>query len=181
MLNQNPGPRPLASERTKKSMARQFDTGNFTSYVEGQQFIKATEQRDVSVTCVRKYLTQHSLNSHEIEKALVKGDIQVANVPALWDTHWGLGMVGYFPTYILDSIYAVQIFDTAKEAIPNLDEHLAKGEFHVLKKWLNENINEQGSLKESGDDLIFALTGKHLDSSLYVKYLTDKYTFIYDL
>ncbi|KAF9934099.1 hypothetical protein FBU30_003380 [Linnemannia zychae] len=144
----------------------------------------------------------HVILRYEIEKALVEGDIQVADVPALWnakmkeyldlevtedrigclqDTHWAVGLIGYFPTYTLGSIYAVQIFGTAKEAIPNLDEHLAKGEFHVLKEWLNKNVHEQGSLKESGDDLIFDLTGKHLDSSLYVKYLTDKYTAIYDL
>ncbi|KAK3846124.1 MAG: putative carboxypeptidase [Linnemannia gamsii] len=144
----------------------------------------------------------HVILRYEIEKALVEGDIQVADVPALWnakmkeylglevtedrigclqDTHWAVGLIGYFPTYTLGSIYAVQIFDTAKEAIPNFHEHLAKGEFHILKKWLNENVHEQGSLRESGDDLIFDLTGKHLDSSLYVKYLTDKYTAIYDL
>ncbi|KAK3846105.1 MAG: putative carboxypeptidase [Linnemannia gamsii] len=144
----------------------------------------------------------HVILRYEIEKALVEGDIHVADVPALWnakmkeclglevtedrigclqDTHWAIGLIGYFPTYTLGSIYAVQIFDTAREAIPDLDEHIAKGEFHVLKKWLNESIHEQGSLRESGDDLIFDLTGKHLDSSLYVKYLTDKYTAIYDL
>ncbi|KAG0067701.1 hypothetical protein BGZ90_000879, partial [Linnemannia elongata] len=144
----------------------------------------------------------HVILRYEIEKALVEGDIQVADVPDLWnakmkeylglevtedrigclqDTHWAVGLIGYFPTYTLGSIYAVQIFATAKEAIPNLDEHLAKGEFPVLKEWLNKNVHEQGSLRESGDDLIFDLTGKHLDSSLYVKYLTDKYTAIYDL
>ncbi|KAF9546724.1 hypothetical protein EC957_009484 [Mortierella hygrophila] len=144
----------------------------------------------------------HVILRYEIEKALVEGDIQVADVPALWnakmkeylglevtedrigclqDTHWAVGLIGYFPTYTLGSIYAVQIFATAKAAIPNLDENLAKGEFPVLKEWLNKNVHEQGSLRESGDDLIFDLTGKHLDSSLYVKYLTDKYTAIYDL
>ncbi|KAF9184779.1 hypothetical protein BGZ51_003139 [Haplosporangium sp. Z 767] len=144
----------------------------------------------------------HIVMRYEIEKALVEGDITVADVPDLWnakmkeylgmevtedrlgclqDTHWAVGLIGYFPTYTLGSIYAVQIFNAAKEAIPNLDEHLAKGEFHVLKKWLNENIHQQGSLRESGDDLIFNLTGKTLDSSLYVQYLTDKYTKIYDL
>ncbi|KAG0287081.1 hypothetical protein BGZ97_007200 [Linnemannia gamsii] len=144
----------------------------------------------------------HVILRYEIEKALVEGDIEVADVPALWnakmkeylgldvtedrlgclqDIHWSFGMVGYFPTYSLGSIYSVQIFTHARESIPNLDEHLAKGEFHVLKEWLNKNIHQQGSLRESGDDLVFDLTGKHLDSSLYVKYLTDKYTAIYDL
>ncbi|KAF9129710.1 hypothetical protein BG015_004111, partial [Linnemannia schmuckeri] len=126
----------------------------------------------------------------------------VADVPALWnakmkeylgldvtedrlgclqDIHWSFGAFGYFPTYSLGSIYAVQIFTHAREQIPNLEEHLAKGEFHVLKEWLNKNVHEQGSLRESGDELVFDLTGKYLDSSLYVKYLTEKYTTIYNL
>ncbi|KAK3828627.1 MAG: putative carboxypeptidase [Benniella sp.] len=144
----------------------------------------------------------HVILRYEIEKALVEGDITVDQVPDVWnakmkeylgldvdedregclqDTHWAVGLIGYFPTYTLGSIYAVQIFEAAKAAIPDLDEHLAKGEFHVLKSWLNKNIHEQGSLRESGDDLIRDLTGRPLDSQLYVKYLTDKYTEIYDL
>ncbi|KAF8930608.1 hypothetical protein BGZ58_008124 [Dissophora ornata] len=144
----------------------------------------------------------HIVLRYEIEKALVEGDITVAEVPSVWnakmkeylgldvtedrlgclqDTHWAVGLIGYFPTYTLGSIYAVQIFGAAKEAIPNLEEHLAKGEFHVLKSWLNANVHRQGSLRESGDDLIKDLTGRPLDSQLYVKYLTAKYTEIYDL
>ncbi|KAF9999983.1 hypothetical protein BGZ65_004746 [Modicella reniformis] len=144
----------------------------------------------------------HIILRYEIEKALIEGDINVSDVPSLWnakmkeylgldvtedrlgclqDTHWAIGYLGYFPTYTLGSIYAVQIFNEAKEAIPNLDEHLAKGEFHVLKTWLNKNIHEQGSLRESGDDLIKDLTGRPLDSQFYVKYLTEKYTEIYNL
>lgn len=69
----------------------------------------------------------------------------------LQDTHWAIGLIGYFPTYTLGSIYAVQIFAAAKEAIPNLDGHLAKGEFHLLEMWLNENVHNQGSLCESGN------------------------------
>ncbi|KAI7820019.1 M32 carboxypeptidase Taq metallopeptidase peptidase [Gamsiella multidivaricata] len=144
----------------------------------------------------------HVILRYEIEKALIEGDITVAEIPSIWnakmkeylgldvtedrlgclqDTHWAVGLIGYFPTYTLGSIYAVQIFKAAKEAIPGLDEHLVKGEFHVLKKWLNENIHKQGSLRESGDDLIKDLTGRSLDSNLYVEYLTNKYTAIYDL
>ncbi|KAG0271222.1 hypothetical protein BGZ95_000975 [Linnemannia exigua] len=144
----------------------------------------------------------HIILRYEIEKALIEGDIEVADVPAHWsakvkeylglevtedrlgclqDIHWSSSAIGYFPTYTLGSIYAVQIYTHAKEKIPDLEEHLARGEFHVLKEWLNKNVHEQGSLRESGDDLVFDLTGKHLDSSLYVKYLTDKYTAIYGL
>ncbi|KAF9344446.1 hypothetical protein BGX26_004355 [Mortierella sp. AD094] len=144
----------------------------------------------------------HVILRYEIEKALIEGDITVSEVPSLWNAkmkeylglevtddrlgclqniHWAVGAIGYFPTYTLGSMYAVQIFGAAKVAIPNLDEHLAKGEFNLLKKWLNENIHQQGSLRESGDDLVRDLTGKSLDSSQYIQYLTDKYTEIYNL
>ncbi|KAG9071099.1 hypothetical protein KI688_008642 [Linnemannia hyalina] len=146
--------------------------------------------------------SMHIILRYEIEKALIEGDIQVADVPALWnakmkeylgldvtedrlgclqDIHWSVGIIGYFPTYTLGSIYAVQIYNHAREEIPDWDEHMAKGNLTVLKEWLNKNVHESGSLHESGDDLIFGLTGKPLDSSLYVKYLTEKYTTIYDL
>ncbi|KAH7059825.1 M32 carboxypeptidase Taq metallopeptidase peptidase [Linnemannia elongata] len=146
--------------------------------------------------------SMHIILRYEIEKALIEGDIQVADVPALWnakmkeylgldvtedrlgclqDIHWSVGVIGLFPTYTLGAIYAVQIYSRAREDIPDLDEHLAKGNMIVLKEWLNKNVHESGSLHESGDDLIFELTGKPLDSSLYVKYLTEKFTSIYNL
>jgi len=120
----------------------------------------------------------HAILRYEIEKALIEGDIAVANVPGLWnakmkeylgvevtedrlgclqDTHWAIGLIGYFPTYTLGSIYAVQIFAAAKEAIPNLEGHLAKGEFHLLKMRLNENVHNHGSLCESRDDFDYQL------------------------
>ncbi|KAG0036253.1 hypothetical protein BGZ89_008422 [Linnemannia elongata] len=108
-------------------------------------------------------------------------DVTEDRLGCLQDIHWSVGIMGYFPTYTLGSIYAVQIYNHAREEIPDLDEHLAKGNMIVLKEWLNKNVHETGSLHESGDDLIFALTGKPLDSSLYVKSLTEKYTAIYDL
>ncbi|KAG0048561.1 hypothetical protein BGZ90_007589 [Linnemannia elongata] len=146
--------------------------------------------------------SMHIILRYEIEKALIEGDIQVADVPALWnakmkeylgldvtedrlgclqDIHWSVGVIGLFPTYTLGAIYAFQIYSRAREDIPDLNEHLAKGNMIVLKEWLNKNVHESGSLHESGDDLIFELTGKPLDSSLYVKYLTDKFTSIYNL
>ncbi|KAG0345338.1 hypothetical protein BG005_001351 [Podila minutissima] len=174
-------------------------------YVTPEQFYNAfnrVEPGFIRVEADEVTYPLHIILRYEIEKALVEGDISVADVPSIWnakmkeylgldvtedrlgclqDIHWAIGYIGYFPTYTLGSIYAVQIFDAAKKAIPNLDEHLAKGEFHVLKKWLNKNVHEQGSLRESGDHLIHNLTGKSLDSSLYIQDLTEKYTKIYGI
>ncbi|KAF9125271.1 hypothetical protein BG015_004921, partial [Linnemannia schmuckeri] len=144
----------------------------------------------------------HIILRYEIEKALIEGEIDVADIPALWNAkmkeylgldvtedrlgclqniHWSVGIMDYFPTCTLGSIYAVQIYTQAKEEIPDLDDHLVKGDLLVLKEWLNKNVHEQGSLHESGDILVFHLTGKPLGGSFYVKYLIDKYTTIYNL
>ncbi|KAG0063016.1 hypothetical protein BGZ89_010225 [Linnemannia elongata] len=115
--------------------------------------------------------SMHIILRYEIEKALIEGDIQVADIPALWnakmkeylgldvtedrlgclqDIHWSVGVIGLFPTYTLGAIYAVQIYSRAREEIPDLDEHLAKGNMVVLKEWLNKNVHESGSLHDAG-------------------------------
>ena len=146
--------------------------------------------------------TLHVILRYEIERGLVDGSVQVADVPALWnakmqsylgatppndaagclqDIHWAGGAMGYFPTYTLGAMYAAQIFEKAREEIPNLEESLSKGEFSPLRCWLNEKIHRVGSLHASGDELMIAVTGKALDPQVYLSYLRKKYTEIYKL
>ena len=144
----------------------------------------------------------HIIIRYEIEKGLFDGSIKVANVPAVWnakmqeylgitptndsegclqDTHWAVGLFGYFPTYTLGAIYASQIFQAALVKIPNLNECIGKGEFNVLKQWLNENIHQYGSLFPSGDELISRVTGQPLNADVFMQHLTSKYSAIYQL
>ncbi|KAG0230736.1 hypothetical protein BGW41_002408 [Actinomortierella wolfii] len=144
----------------------------------------------------------HVILRYEIESALIEGELEVEDIPRVWnqkmkeylgmdvtedrlgclqDIHWSIGLWGYFPTYSLGAINAVQIFNTAKKQIPDLEDRLAKGEFHVLREWLNKNIHEKGSLYESGEELITKVTGEKLNVGYFVKHITDKYKAIYDL
>lgn len=146
--------------------------------------------------------TMHVILRYEIERGLIDRSIKVADVPALWnakmqaylgttppddavgclqDIHWSGAAMGYFPTYTLGAMYAAQIYECARDNIPNLENSIAKGEFTPLRLWLNEKIHQVGSLHPNGDALMVAVTGKPLDPQVYLRYLRQKYTEIYKL
>jgi carboxypeptidase Taq len=60
------------------------------------------------------------------------------------DTHWSGGSFGYFPTYTLGNLYAAQIFEKARDDLPDMDAAFEKGDFSGLKTWLNENLHVHG-------------------------------------
>jgi carboxypeptidase Taq len=137
----------------------------------------------------------HILMRYYMEKYLISGDMEVADIPDAWsqgmekflgikpendkdgcmqDIHWMDGTFGYFPTYTLGAIYAAQIFHTAKSADPAIINKISKGDFNPLMKWLGTNIHEQGSLY-SADGLVEKATGKSLDVEIYKDHLKARY------
>ena len=145
----------------------------------------------------------HIICRFEIERDLIEGTLSVEDVPTVWaakmkeylgvdvpgdaqgvlqDIHWnGMGAFAYFPTYTLGAMAATQLFETAKEQIPDLDESIRSGNFKPLREWLRVNVHELGSLYETADDLLEKVTGKPLDPSIFVSYLKNKYTAIYNI
>ena len=69
----------------------------------------------------------------------------------------------------------------AKEDLPGLEDKIAKGEFKELRLWLTEKVHSKGSLYPSGDELMLAATGKSLEPSIFLQYLTEKYSKLYQL
>lgn len=96
-------------------------------------------------------------------------------------SHPPQGAFGYFPTYTLGAMAAVQIFDAASKDIPNLTDDIAAGKFTPLREWLNKKVHALGSLPASGDALLELATGAPLQPELYVQHLTSKYKHIYKL
>jgi len=136
----------------------------------------------------------HIVLRFEIEKGLMEGTIKVADLPEIWnakmkeylgvdvpddahgvlqDVHWSHGSLDYFPTYTLGNIYSAQIFNKAKEEIPNLRAGFAKGEFAPLLKWLRKNIHQEGS-RYQPEELIKKVTGEGLNSKYLIDYLKTK-------
>jgi len=143
----------------------------------------------------------HVLLRFELEVALIRGDLQVDDLPAAWnekmqaylgltppdyssgvmqDVHWSSGSIGYFPTYTLGNLNAAQLFAKAKEQITDLEDQISRGEFGGLLGWLRKNIHSEG-LRYLPRDLIRRVTGEDLDPSYLIKYLNEKYEKLYEL
>jgi len=143
----------------------------------------------------------HIVLRFEIERDLIRGDLDVAEVPAVWndkmesylgvrpetdaegclqDIHWSHGNFGYFPTYSLGSVVAAQLFDAAADDIEGLDEQIRAGEFDPLHEWLTENIHRHGKRYET-NELVRRATGEGVSADAFVDYATAKYGDLYEL
>ncbi|HSR67911.1 MAG TPA: carboxypeptidase M32 [Acidobacteriota bacterium] len=143
----------------------------------------------------------HIILRYEIEKALVEGELEVEDLPEVWndkmeeylgirpgnaaegvlqDTHWSQGLVGYFPTYLLGNVYAAQLHAKAQQDLPDLEQQIATGRMRPLLDWLRQKIHRQGSLYRPVD-LISRATGSAPDSKHLLDYLESKYAALYRL
>ncbi|MFL5754356.1 MAG: carboxypeptidase M32 [Bacteroidia bacterium] len=143
----------------------------------------------------------HILIRFEIEKALIEGSIEVEQLPELWnakyksylgidvpdftrgvlqDIHWSHGSFGYFPTYSIGSFYAAQFFAQAEKDIPELKQHIEKGELKPLLNWLREKIHKHGKFY-TASELCEKITGEKLNFRYFMDYAKNKFGIIYDL
>ncbi|MFB6163568.1 MAG: carboxypeptidase M32, partial [Haloarculaceae archaeon] len=143
----------------------------------------------------------HIVLRFEIERDLISGDLDVSEVPQVWndkmeqylgvrpdtdaegclqDIHWANGNFGYFPTYSLGSVLAAQLFAAAEDDIPDLDDRIAAGEFGALHEWLTEHVHRYGKRYET-DDLIEVATGEPFTADPFLEYARSKFGDLYDL
>ncbi len=137
----------------------------------------------------------HVILRTRLEKAVLSGELQVAEIPEAWnqgmrdflgltppddgvgclqDIHWYDGAWGYFPTYTLGAMTAAQFFAAAVEAEPEIPTGLARGDFSPLLAWLRRNIHEKAS-SLSSKQLVEAATGKCLDPDVFMSHLRRRY------
>jgi carboxypeptidase Taq len=143
----------------------------------------------------------HVLVRFQLERGLVSGDIQAADVPLAWndayreilgvtpttdadgclqDGHWADGLLGYFPTYTLGDVFAAQLFARAEHELGDLNEQFARGEFGSLVRWLGDRVHRQGARYPS-TKLIEIVTGSPPDHRPLVRALEAKYAALYGL
>ncbi len=138
----------------------------------------------------------HVILRYEIERPLVEGDIEVDDIPALWDekmqallgidtrgnytdgpmqdVHWPGGAFGYFPCYTLGAMYAAQWFATIRKTRPALDADIARGDFSGVFDWLRANIWTQAS-RYPTDELCRRASGGPLDPAHFKAHLEARY------
>jgi carboxypeptidase Taq len=141
----------------------------------------------------------HVLIRFDLERALLHGDLPVADLPAAWsgkyreylgivpesdaegclqDVHWSAGLFGYFPTYTLGNIYGAQFFARARDELGDLDEPFARGEFGALLGWLRNRIHRHGHRYRSSE-LVWRVTGSAPDPQPLLRALESKYGALY--
>jgi carboxypeptidase Taq len=143
----------------------------------------------------------HILLRFELELALLRGELQVADLPSAWnekfkaymgfeppndaegvlqDVHWSGGMIGYFPTYTLGNLYAAQLFEAAERDLGDLQAQFRKGEFAPLLEWLREKVHHQGQ-RYPAKELIARITGAPPSAEPLLSYFQRKFAPLYGL
>jgi len=138
----------------------------------------------------------HVILRYEIERPLVEGEIQIEDVPALWDSkmqellgvdsrgnfkdgamqdvHWPEALFGYFPCYSLGAMYAAQWFAAMRRAMPELDTQLGQGQLQAVFDWLQTNIWSQAS-RWTTDELARRASGEVLNPAHFKAHLESRY------
>jgi carboxypeptidase Taq len=143
----------------------------------------------------------HVMLRFDLERAVVHGDLAVDDLPAAWnerferdfgmrppddahgvlqDIHWSAGLIGYFPTYTLGNLFAAQLMEAARRALPDLDADLAAGRFAALLGWLRREVHAFGRVLES-EPLVERASGGSVSSTWLVQSLRDRYGPAYGL
>jgi carboxypeptidase Taq len=137
----------------------------------------------------------HVILRYNLEQRILDRELAVRDIPDAWneemqrllgvrpntfaegclqDIHWSMGLVGYFPTYLLGALKAAQFFDAAKNAHPGLVERLGDGDFGPWLGWLKENVHRHASLYGS-DELLERATGRELQTAPLIEHLKSRY------
>ena len=137
----------------------------------------------------------HIILRTRLERALIAGDLAVADLPGAWndgiakllnvtppndrlgclqDLHWPDGDFGYFPTYTLGAMAAAQLVAAALAADADIMTGIGRGDFAPLMAWLREHVHSKGSLL-STDALLREATGAPLGAAAFTAHLKERY------
>ncbi|HYP79227.1 MAG TPA: carboxypeptidase M32 [Steroidobacteraceae bacterium] len=137
----------------------------------------------------------HVMLRYGLERDLLEGRLAVRDLPAAWnkgmserlgvipandaegclqDIHWAHGSFGYFPSYAIGAVIAAQLFESLRVRTPDLDEHLARGDFASVTRWLAETVHAEGA-RLTPPELVKQATGKALSAASSLRYLEAKY------
>ena len=137
----------------------------------------------------------HILLRFELERRLLNGSLEVADVPKAWneqfaasfgttppddahgclqDIHWSMGGLGYFATYTLGNLNAAQLFSHAKKD-RKIAAALARAEYGPLLAWLRQHVHSPGSTLFPSD-LMQQATGRATDATPYLAHLRSRFT-----
>lgn len=137
----------------------------------------------------------HVILRYEIERDLIEGNIEVADIPELWDKkmseylglntkgnftdgcmqdiHWPMGSFGYFPSYTLGAMYAAQ-FMAAMRREMNIENLIRERNLQPIFNWLDRHVWKRGSTVSTSKVLQDA-TGETLNAQFFKEHLVHRY------
>ena len=143
----------------------------------------------------------HVFLRFELELALVRGDLGVDDLPAAWnermrslvgidvpndgvgvlqDVHWSAGLIGYFPTYTLGTLYSAQFLAAIERELGPIDAIVRAGRYDQLLGWMREHVHSRGALV-APEQIALEATGEAPGHAAFMRYLRVKYGELYDL
>ncbi|MCB9943298.1 MAG: carboxypeptidase M32 [Geminicoccaceae bacterium] len=166
-----------------------FATGNLT------QLYTHVERGLIRVDADELTYPLHIILRFRLERALMEGDLAVADLPGAWndgmeellqrrpdtdreglmqDIHWPIGAIGYFPSYTVGAILAAQLFAAARRAMPQMPDEIGRGDFSGLLSWLREHVHGKASRLELSA-LVEEATGRPLGTEDFLAHLRQRY------
>ncbi len=183
------------------ALAERFDMTGVESADDLYRAVNAVETGWIRTEADEVHYNLHVMMRFDLERALIAGDLAVADLEAAWnarfardfgsappdarrgvlqDVHWSAGLFGYFPTYALGNIYAAELHAAMRSALPDLETDLRRGDLAAALAWLGGNVHRKGRLL-APRRLIAEACGHEPDEAALLAYLTQKYGALYDL
>lgn len=137
----------------------------------------------------------HIMIRYEMEKKIFKSNINIDELPKMWnelyqdylgitpqndgegilqDSHWAGAAFGYFPSYLLGSMMAAQMYATIRKSNPDLHKNILKGDMTWAMSWLQKEFHHHGRLKSS-PQMMKDATGETLHERFWIELLKERF------
>ena len=137
----------------------------------------------------------HIIIRYEIERDIFNGKIDLHNLKNIWnqkykeylnitvdddkngilqDMHWSEGAFGYFPTYLLGSIFDGMLLEQVEDDLGDIDTLLKENKIKKITNYLNRKIHQYGGTYNI-NEVAVRLFDKELNAEPLINYFKSKY------
>lgn len=177
-------------DEIKEKLDIDIDIDDFVKQLNDAKVSKIRTEADELTYCM------HIIIRYEIERDIFNDNVDLNDLPNIWnqkykeyldididsdkegilqDMHWSEGSFGYFPFYLMGSIFDGMLIDTVNEKVGNIDDILKNGKIKDITKFLNENIHISGGVYNI-NEVARLVCGKDLTVEPIVRYFKTKYS-----